>query len=404
MKRKFIGGHNLININKTSTMIFLLVFFYLFTPALILKLCDKFDILKKIGPVLLLYLVGILLGNSGLISADAYKFQDTMVTVIIPLAIPLMLFSCNFMQWDIKNAILTLFAGLVAVVIAVVCGHMIFSSVIGSDPVFGQHMNKISGMLAGVYTGGTPNLAAIKIMLGVPNEIYIMIHSYDMAISLLYLTFVLSFGIKLFRKILWYKPKNGCPAEKQMPLEIPEEQPYRDFFKRKNFNPLMGSLLLSIIIFAFAGGLSLLLPKDLQMVTVILTITTLGIAASFVKKVREVKMSYDAGMYLVYVFSIVVASMANLSKLNLSGGFYLLLYIAFVVFLSLAIQLLLAKFMKLDADTVLISSVSLINSPPFVPLVATAMKNRSVIITGLTVGLVGYAIGNYLGFILALIL
>lgn len=385
-------------------MTVLLVLIYLLAPALVLKLCDKYSILKKIGPVLLLYLIGILLGNSGLVPNGAYELQDMIVTIIIPLAIPLMLFSCNFLQWDIKNALLTLFAGLFAVVIAVVSGHFIFSSVLSSDPVFGEHMSKISGMLAGVYTGGTPNLAAIKIMLGVPNEIYIMMHSYDMAISLIYLTFVLSFGIKLFRKILWYNPRNGAPLEKHMPLEIPEEQPYREFFKRKNLKPLMGALLLSVIIFAIAGGLSLLLPQKLQMVTVILTITTLGIAASFVKKVREIKLSYDAGMYLVYVFSIVVASMANLSNLNLTGGFYLLLYIAFVVFCSLAVQLVLAKIMKLDADTVLISSVSLVNSPPFVPLVATAMKNRSVIITGLTVGLVGYALGNYLGFLLALIL
>jgi uncharacterized membrane protein len=32
------------------------------------------------------------------------------------------------------------------------------------------------------------------------------------------------------------------------------------------------------------------------------------------------------------------------------------------------------------------------------------MKNKNVIITGLTVGLVGYAIGNYLGYIISLIL
>ena len=140
------------------------------------------------------------------------------------------------------------------------------------------------------------------------------------------------------------------------------------------------------------------------MVVVILSITSLGIAASFVKRVREIKTSYDAGMYLVYIFSMVVASMADLSKLNLSGGVYLLLYITFAIFISLAIQLLLSRLFKLDADTVLISSVSLINSPPFVPLVAAAMKNKNVIITGLTVGLVGYAIGNYLGYIISLIL
>lgn len=96
--------------------------------------------------------------------------------------------------------------------------------------------------------------------------------------------------------------------------------------------------------------------------------------------------------------------MADLTKLNLSGGIYLLLYITFAIFISLAIQLLLSRLFKLDADTVLISSVSLINSPPFVPLVAAAMKNKNVIITGLTVGLVGYAIGNYLGYIISLIL
>jgi uncharacterized membrane protein len=37
-------------------------------------------------------------------------------------------------------------------------------------------------------------------------------------------------------------------------------------------------------------------------------------------------------------------------------------------------------------------------------MVAAAMKNKSVIITGITVGLVGYAVGNYLGFIIARVL
>ncbi len=59
------------------------------------------------------------------------------------------------------------------------------------------------------------------------------------------------------------------------------------------------------------------------------------------------------------------------------------------------------KIFKIDADTTLISSVALINSPLFVPMVAQAMKNKSVIISGITIGIVGYAIGNYLGVIVA---
>jgi uncharacterized membrane protein len=45
--------------------------------------------------------------------------------------------------------------------------------------------------------------------------------------------------------------------------------------------------------------------------------------------------------------------------------------------------------------------VSAVCSPPFVPAVAAALKNKSIIISGLTTGIVGYAIGNYLGISLA---
>ncbi len=385
-------------------MILPIVLTYLLTPALIIWLCTKVPFLNKIGPVLLLYLIGIILGNSGIIPHSAYPVQDLLVTVIIPLAIPMMLFSCNFKQWDVKNAFMTLLTGVVAVVVAIILGYIIFKPLIGRDPLIGDQMHNIAGMLAGVYTGGTPNLAAIKIMLGIPNETYIMIHSYDMAISLLYLTFLLSVGIKFFRRILYFPPKNGSTVVKNITDEGTEENPYRDIFSRKHFVPLLATVGLSLLIFAVSGGLSFIFPKDMQTVVVILSITTLGIAASFIKPVREIKKSYDAGMYLVYVFSIVVASMADISRLNLTGGLYVLLYIAFVIFGSLAFQLLMARFFKLDADSVVIASVALINSPPFVPLIATAMKNKGVIITGLTVGLIGYALGNYLGYIISKIL
>ncbi|HBZ25341.1 MAG TPA: hypothetical protein DEO54_03750 [Rikenellaceae bacterium] len=395
----------------------LLIAVYVLTPAAVLWLCRKMPLLNKIGPVLLLYLCGLILGNSGLISEDTFKLQDLLVTIIIPLAIPLMLFSSNFLKWNIKSALITLATGVFAVICSIVAGYFIFEPLIGRDPVIGAQMDKIAGLLAGVYTGGTPNLAAIKIMLDVPNETYIMVHSYDMAVSLIYLTFVLSVGIGLFRRFLNHSPEGKKESYKTKsatqtaisPNSEPvsnefSDNPYKGYFTKSNLKQVFIAVGLSLLIFAVAGGLSFVLPKNMQMAVVILTITSLGIAASFVKRVREIKSSYDTGMYLVYIFSIVVASMADLTKLNLSGGIYVLLYIAFVIFISLGLQLILAKIFKLDADTVLISSVSLINSPPFVPLIATAMKNRDVIITGLTVGLVGYAVGNYLGFIIAAIL
>ena len=55
------------------------------------------------------------------------------------------------------------------------------------------------------------------------------------------------------------------------------------------------------------------------------------------------------------------------------------------------------KVLGIDTDTFLITSVSAVCSPPFVPVVAKALNNKEIILSGLTTGIIGYAVGNYLG-------
>jgi uncharacterized membrane protein len=250
-------------------------------------------------------------------------------------------------------------------------------------------------MMAGVYTGGTPNLAAIKSMLGVPNELYLVVHSYDMVVSLLYLAFVLSAGVRISRALL---PRRGKVVE-----DSTENRAGDAVGGGGRSLPLAGALALAVMVLAIGGGVSLLFPGEAQTVVAILVITTLGIAASFAGRVRRARGSHEAGMYLVYVFSIVVASMVDVTRLDIAGGLPLLFYMGFVVFGSLLLQMALSRVVGIDGDTVLVSSVALVNSPPFVPLVSAATGNKGIIITGLTVGLVGYAIGNYLGYIIYLV-
>jgi uncharacterized membrane protein len=56
-----------------------------------------------------------------------------------------------------------------------------------------------------------------------------------------------------------------------------------------------------------------------------------------------------------------------------------------------------------DVDNFLIISVALSMSPPFVPVVASSLKNREIILPGLIIGLVGYALGNYIGILMGLL-
>jgi uncharacterized membrane protein len=340
----------------------------------------------------------VIVGNLPILPENAPKLQEILSSAIIPIAIPMMLFNSDFKKFSFKKSLTTLICGTIAVVVTVIAGYLIFKDNLGLEG------HKIGGMLTGVYTGGTPNLAALKLMLNVKEETYILLNSYDMIISFLYLLFLMSIGIRIFRKFL---PKtdiaNNIQSQSSASETVyaPETDPYIAIFKRKYIIQLLKALGLSLLIITLSGGIALLVDDKYFMTVIILMLTTLGIVASFFKPVRNLEKSYDGGIYLVYIFSVVVASMADITNLDFLNGIYWFLYIAFVIFVSLLIQSLLSKLFKIDADSMIISSVALINSPPLVPMMAAAMKNKDIIITGLSIGIVGYAIGNYLGFVIS---
>lgn len=347
---------------------------------------------RQIGPILVLYLIGIIIGNVGIPSELLKPAQDILSNAMVPLAIPLMLFSCSYRHNNTKSQILALVTGIIAVASAVLTGYLIF----------GKHLaegEKIAGMMAGVYTGGTINLAALQTMLGASNETYILMNSYDLIISFLYLSFVLAIGIKLFRKILPHDI-NDLDDSTLKTDSYDNSNPYSGLFSKSGLKDTGAGIGITLLICAVAGGIALLCPEGVFMTVFILVLTTLSIGSSFIPKVNNLKYSYDVGMYFIYIFCITVASLANFATIDLSESLNLLGYLAFAVFGALAIQVILARIFRIDADTMLISSVTFINSPPFVPMIAAAMKNKSVLAAGLSIGVIGYAIGNYLGYII----
>jgi uncharacterized membrane protein len=137
------------------------------------------------------------------------------------------------------------------------------------------------------------------------------------------------------------------------------------------------------------------------MAVMVLSITTIGILASLIKSVNKIKKTFQLGMYLILVFSLTVASTSDLRTMFGKGMLDLILFISWCYFGSLFLHLLLAKIFRIDADNFLITATAFVFSPPFVPLVANALKNKDVIVTGITGGVIGYLLGNYFGFTLA---
>jgi uncharacterized membrane protein len=366
-----------------------LIAFYFLMPALILWLCHKSTLIEKIGSVILAYVFGILLGNSGLLPDGAAAVQDELSGISVALALPLLLFSMDVPSWlhSAGRAILSMLGATVLVVFVAGTGSWLVQEHVGNAWQFG-------GMAIGLYTGGTPNLAAIKTALNVDSTQYIMMHTYDAVNGIIYLIFVMSFGQKVFNKML---PKYKSLIMEKVNIEDNEDiHSYTGIFDPRILKGLLAGLGISILILGISFGLSQLIPEDYSTAAIMLLITTFGIGSSFIQKIRKIPMTFQFGMYIILVFSFIVGSMANLNQL-VNINWYMMFFVNFIVFGTMLLHAVFCKLFNIDTDTFLITSVSAVCSPPFVPVVAKALNNKEIILSGLTTGIIGYAIGNYLG-------
>lgn len=376
----------------------LLVLFYLLAPAGVLWATQKFDLLRRLGPVLSLYILGVVVANIGIFPSEpeAHKsllaFQESVSEILVPLALPMMLFGCNFKRFSIGKSLMALVVGIVAVAAIVVVSYAMFAEELGVEAP------KMAAALAGQYSGGAANLAAVKQMVGLSTESFVMLSTCNLIVSFFYLMFLMGGGVTFARKIVG----RHNHVDQVVEIDHNNDNPYRDFATRSSIIQLLKVLVasvaimgISVVVGTIAGG-----ESGISMVALILTITTLSLLMTISKQVRSWDKSYDAGMYLIYVFCLVMATMADLASINWEQSLFVLMFQAVIVFGSLFITIFLARPLRIDADTAVITSNTLVNSPVCVPMIAATMKNRDVVVVGITNGLAGYAIGNYLGYLI----
>jgi uncharacterized membrane protein len=307
---------------------------------------------------------------------------------MVPLALPLMFFSLDIGKWRQTGgrAILSFVLEIIAVVVVSLAGFFIFRGGIGPEA------SKIAGMLNGVYTGGTINLAAIGAALKVDHTLYVAANTSDIVLSGLYLLFLVTIGQKV---IGWFLPKFKA-RHGTAEIEVEDYRSYAGFFRRERFVPLLGALGLAVLIAGVGFAFTLILPGQWGTITAILVITSLSIAASFVRPIRRIKLTHQFGQYFILVFCLVVGSTADLVRLFTVAP-SVIGYVTLAIFGSLILHVALAAIFRIDTDTMIITSVAGICSPPFVPMVASALKNRDVILPGVVTGIIGWVIGTYLG-------
>jgi len=420
--------------------LFLIIFYFTF-PLLFIWMCKKWSILRKLGTIVLAYGFGLIIGTAGFFpkGSEGYRealqgeatmsverldrliaegkavpadltankiagIQDKVYTVSLLVAFPLLLFSLNLKRWlkYAKKGFVSIGLALVAGLVMVTAGFFIWKDRFPDTW-------KLAGMFEGIYTGGTPNFAALKLILNVDAERFVVLNTYDMIVGAFLVLFFVTVAPAIFRAFLpKFKEDKAVVVDDDLVKQETEGlDDFSGMMDKQRIWPLLRALLMSILIAGVGAAVYFFIPaeyKQYRMAGMVLTITTLGILASLYRPINQIKKTFQLGMYLILVFSLTVASMSDLRTMFTKGMMDLVLFISWCYFGSLFLHIILAKIFRIDADNFLITATAFIFSPPFVPLVANALKNKDVIVTGIAGGVIGYTLGNYFGTTLAFFL
>lgn len=391
-------------------------------PALVVWLTKKVRLFNTVGAIALCYALGFVFSLLP-IPYDRAMTQQ-IASVLVAVAIPLILFTINLKDVKrlAKNTVLSF--GLVIAVTAVVATAAFFVADAAGLP----NASQLAGMATGLYIGGTPNLVAIgKALISgeLQGQVIMAANTSDFFVGGIYFLMLLTVVPPFYKRFLNKSAKQrlqpdevgGEPAAQpsqdgqeaaaesqpqgkkaKKPLETQVEYDYKSIPRdAKSIWKLIGVIALAIGCLGVGAGLEMLISGNLeQSLYLMVTVSVLGVAFSFIRPVREVKGGYQVGQYLVLVFSLGLSMSIDLDMLAKE----ILPTMAFFSCVQMCCALghiLLCKLFKIDAGTAIITSTAGIYGPPFIAPVANAYGDRSLIAPGIICGAVGLAVGNFIG-------
>ena len=389
-------------------MILLQGIMILLVPFLIIKYSD-FKLTQFIGTIGMAYLLGIIIAlivflfNQTSLKISLNKDRGEITSyVTIAIAIPLLLVSANLKE--VQKLSQTVLKSFLSLTLSTVVVSTIVFYVYGKSLMHGA---ELSGMAIGLYTGGTPNLNAIGNIFKLPSTIIATANLSDMIIGAVFYIFLLLLSKPLLKKFLPFDPKTYVKETVKI-KNIDEIKTDHFVFTRRliisigiAFGMALVSAGLGITIWMLLGSQDGTM-LDIVIPSLMIGVTVFGIVGSFNKKIRDTENMNIVGQYLILVFSFALASSMNFSEMQQAFGGILLLYgvITVSVFVMHAG---ISRFLKIDADCTIVTLTAGLYGPAFVPAITNQLKNDDLTAPGLITGAIGYAIGTFLGVLLALL-
>lgn len=355
-----------------------------FTAALAFWLDRHVPALSKLGASLLVLILGALLSNFGVVPATSPVY-DAIAGPVTSLAIAWLLLSVNL--GDLKLAGPRMLGAFGLAMVGTALGAFVGALLLA--PQLGADTWQLSGVFTGTYTGGSVNFVSVGRAVDLPDSVFAGATAADAMTTGIWMAATLLLP-------LWLK--RFYPPIPEVLTELPEDRAahehHHPFFAKASVSALDLSVLL-------AAGLLLLAAAELTarfipQIPSILWLTTYALILGHTKPFRRPEGALQLGTMVLQLFFVVIGIWSQVDQI-IAVGAVVFVYTLLVVGVHGVVVYLGGRVLKMDLGTLSVASQAAVGGPSSALAVAVAREWPGLVLPGIIVGLVGYAVGNYVG-------
>lgn len=358
--------------------------------------------LGKVGASMLALIFGAILSNTGLVPVDSGVYEAVFGPVT-SVAIAWLLLSVNLR--DLRKAGPRMIGAFGVAVAGTVLGAFVAAAVYGTR--FGEDTMRMAGALTGTYSGGSVNFISVARELGLSGALFAGLNAADAVVTGLWLAACLVLPVWVGR---FQAPVPGGddetaspPAETESPSSAAESErrARHPYFAREGLSALsIGNLVATGLILVFVSEW---LGEVWPAVPSILWLTTLALALGHSPLFRDARGAMQLGSVGLHFFFVLIGIVSRWSEIA-AVGVEVFLFTLIVVAVHAVFVLGVGRLLRLDIGTVAVASQAAVGGPSSALAVAISRQWRHLVLPGVVVGLLGYAVGTYLGFGVAAVL
>ena len=357
--------------------------------ALAFWLDYRFPALGKLGASMMAIIFGAVLSNTGLVPVDSVVYE-VVLGPVTSVSIAWLLLSVDLR--DLAKAGPRITGAFLVAVTGTVLGACVATVIYQSH--FGDDTWRIAGALTGTYSGGSVNFVSVGREVGLTGALFAGLNAADAVVTGLWLGATLILPIWLAR---FYAPVEA-PAAKddESSTGAPANERHRNhpYFAREGLSAvgIAGLFATGLILVLVSEWLGTVLPQ----VPSILWLTTLALALGHSPLYRDAPGAMQLGSVGLHFFFVLIGILSRVSEIA-AVGFEVFYFTLIVVGVHGVFVLGIGRLLRLDIGSVLVASQASVGGPTSALAVAISREWKHLVLPGVVVGLLGYAVGTYLG-------